>query len=74
MTNAFQSVQEQLLQMTVEKMVSEALGGLVHKLTDFTEEMEQAQKKEARNIILRMMRVAAEHFINRLEARNEKSV
>ena len=72
MTN--QSVPEQLLQMSVDRMVSEALGGLVNKFADFTKNMEPAQRKEAGTLILGMVEVACGDFITKMKARIDKSV
>jgi hypothetical protein len=71
MTN--QSVPEQLLQISVNRLVSENLGGLVRKFADFTKNMEPVARKEAGLLVLGMVETACGDFITKMRARAEST-
>ena len=70
-----QSISEKLLQMGIDKSVSEKLNGLVRELADFTKGMPDADRKTAGLMILGMVETAAGEFFTKMKARIEsKSV
>ena len=73
MTNP--SISEKLLQISVDRLVSETLGGMVRKFADFTKDMSTAEKQEAGLKILDLMKVATNDFFTKMEKRiQSKSV
>lgn len=73
MTNP--SISEKLLQISVDRLVSETLGGMVRKFADFTKDMSMAEKQEAGLKILDLMKVATNDFFIKMEKRiQSKSV
>jgi len=70
-----QIVAEQLLQMAIDKSVSEKLGVLTRDYTDFTRGLSEEEKKEASLLIIKMMMRATDSFFTKMEIRiSSKSV
>ena len=66
-----QHVSEKLLQMLIEKSVSEKLGGLTREFADFTKGMDEAEKKDTALMILTMVETATSEFFTKMRARIE---
>jgi len=72
---ANQHVSEKLLQMKIDKLVSEKLNGLTQEFGDFTKGMNEADRKAAGLMILGMVETATGEFFTKMKARLEsKSV
>ena len=70
-----QIVAEQLLQMAIDKSVSEKLGVLTRDYADFTRGLSEEEKKEASLLIIKMMMRATDSFFTKMEIRiSSKSV
>ena len=69
---ASQSISEKLLQMVIERSVSEKLNGLVREFGDFTKNMSEADRKAAGVMILGMVETACGDFFTKMKARIEK--
>ena len=70
-----QIVAEQLLQMAIDKSVSEKLGVLTRDYVDFTRGLSEEEKKEASLLIIKMMMRATDSFFTKMEIRiSSKSV
>ena len=69
---ANQSISEKLLQMGIERSVSEKLNGLVREFGDFTKNMSEADRKAAALMILGMVENACGDFFTKMKARIEK--
>ena len=71
MTNP--SISEKLLQMLIDKSVSEKLGGLTREFADFTKGMSDAERKEAALMTLEMVGTATNEFLAKMKIRIESS-
>ena len=69
---ANQSISEKLLQMGIERSVSEKLNGLVREFGDLTKNMSEADRKAAGLMILGMVETACGDFFTKMKARIEK--
>ena len=67
-----QHISERLLQAAIDKAVSKELGTLAHETNAFTKNMTDADAKEARLMILEMMRSAFGDFYQKMKARIER--
>jgi len=66
-----QSISEKLLQVGIERSVSEKLSGLTREFGDFTRGMDEAEKKAAATMILGMVETACDTFFTKMKARIE---
>jgi len=69
MTN--QHVSEKLLQMSIERSISEKLSGLTREFGEFTKGMNEVEKKAAAIMILGMVETACGDFFTKMKARIE---
>lgn len=69
---ANQSISEKLLQMGIERSVSEKLNGLVREFGDFTKNLSETERKAAGLMILGMVETACGDFFTKMKARIEK--
>lgn len=67
-----QNISEKLLQMAIERSVSEKLNGLTREFGDFMKNMSEADKKAAGLMILGMVETACGDFFTKMKARIEK--
>ena len=67
-----QNISEKLLQMAIERSVSEKLNGLTREFGDFTKNMSEADRKAAGLMILGMVETACGDFFTKMKARIEK--
>lgn len=67
-----QHVSEKLLQMAIERSVSEKLNGLIREFGDFTKGINEADRKAAGIMILGMVETACGDFFTKMKARIEK--
>jgi hypothetical protein len=63
------SVSEQLLQMLINKSVSEKLSVLTREFADFTKEMNEADRKVAAIMVLGMVETASGEFFIKMKSR-----
>ena len=66
-----QHIPERLLQAAISKGVSEKLGGLARELGEFTKDMSAGDAKNARLMLLEMMRNAFGEFYAKMQKRIE---
>jgi hypothetical protein len=66
-----QHIPERLLQAAVSKQVSERLGSIGNEIGDFTKGMTEADAKEAKLMILEMVRAACGEFYTKMKTRIE---
>lgn len=66
-----QHIPERLLQAVVSKQVSEKLGSIGNELGEFTKGMTEADTKEARLMVLEMVRNACSDFYTKMKTRIE---
>ena len=69
MTNP--SVSEKLLQMLIEKSVSEKLNNLTREFGELTKGMSEGEKQQTALMILGMVENATNEFFNKMRARIE---
>lgn len=67
-----QNISERLLQIAIERSVSEKLNGLTREFGDFTKSMSEADRKAAGLLVLRMVETACGEFFTKMKARIEK--
>lgn len=67
-----QNISEKLLQMAIERSVSEKLNGLTREFSDFMKSMNEADRKAAGLMILGMVETACGEFFTKMKARIEK--
>jgi len=63
------SVSEQLLQMLINKSVSEKLSVLTREFADFTKDMNEADRKVAAIMVLGMVETASGEFFIKMKSR-----
>lgn len=71
--NKIRSLSERLLQGAIEKSISKELGILFRELGDFTKEMSEPDKQEAKRMVLKMMAKATNEFYAKMRARIDES-
>lgn len=69
-----QNISEKLLQMAIDRSVSEKLNGLTREFGDFTKNMSEADKKAAAIMILGMVEIACGEFFTKMKARIESKL
>ncbi len=67
-----QYLPDRLLQAAITKGVSEKLGTFVRELSELTKGMTESDAKEAKRMLLGMMREAFGEFYGKMEARIER--
>ena len=66
-----QRIPERLLQAAITSSVSQELGVILRKLGDFTKTMTEADAKEAKLMVLEMVRTASGEFYTKMKSRIE---
>ena len=68
-----QNISEKLLQMAIERSVSEKLNGLTREFGDFAKGMNEADRKAVGIMILGMVETACGDFFTKIKARIESN-